>query len=81
MLVLSRKSNESIVIDGKIEIMIVAIQGQCVKLGIEAPSSVPVHRLEVQQRIAYENTLPSKKRNKAEYGAAPLHAVAGRAKK
>ena len=55
MLVLSRKSNESIVIDGKIKVMIVAIQGQSVKLGIDAPSSVPVNRLEVQKRIAYEN--------------------------
>ena len=55
MLVLSRKSNESIVIDGKIKIIIVAIQGQCVKLGIDAPLSVPVNRSEVQQRIAYES--------------------------
>ena len=55
MLVLSRKSNESIVIDGKIKVMIVAIQGHSVKLGIDAPSSVLVNRSEVQQRIAYEN--------------------------
>ena len=54
MLVLTRKSNESIVIDEKIRVMIVAIQGQCVKLGIDAPSSVPVNRSEVQQRIASE---------------------------
>ena len=59
MLVLSRKSNESIVIDGKIKVMIVAIQGQCVKLGIDAPSSVPVHRSEVQQRIAYQSVRSS----------------------
>ena len=55
MLVLTRKSNESIVIDGKIKVMIVAIQGECVKLGIDAPLSVPVNRSEVQQRIAYES--------------------------
>jgi carbon storage regulator len=54
MLVLSRKSNESIVIDGNIKVTIVAIRGQCVKLGIDAPLSVPVHRSEVQQRTAYE---------------------------
>jgi len=59
MLVLTRKSNESIVIDGKIKVMIVAIQGQCVKLGIDAPLSVPVNRSEVQQRIAYENARSS----------------------
>ena len=54
MLVLTRKSNESIVIDERIKVMIVAIQGQCVKLGIDAPSSVPVNRSEVHQRIACE---------------------------
>jgi len=59
MLVLSRKSNESIVIDGNIKVMIVAIQGQSVKLGIDAPSSVPVNRSEVEQRIAYENARSS----------------------
>ena len=59
MLVLSRKSNESIVIDGNIKVMIVAIQGQSVKLGIDAPSSVPVNRSEVQQRMAYENARSS----------------------
>ena len=59
MLVLTRKSNESIVIDGKIKVMIVAIQGQCVKLGIDAPLSVPVNRSEVQKRIEYENARSS----------------------
>ena len=62
MLVLSRKSNESIVIDGKIKVMIVAIQGQCVKLGIDAPLSVPVNRSEVQQRIAYESARSSQEK-------------------
>ena len=55
MLVLSRKSNESIVIDGNIKVIIVAIQGQSVKLGIDAPLSVPVNRSEVQKRIVYES--------------------------
>ena len=54
MLVLSRKSNEAIVIDGKIRVTIVAIRGQCVKVGIDAPPSVPVHRSEVWQRIERE---------------------------
>jgi carbon storage regulator len=54
MLVLTRRSNESIVIDEKIKVMVVAIQGQCVKLGIDAPLGVPVNRSEVQQRIANE---------------------------
>lgn len=55
MLVLSRKSNGSIVIAENIKVMMVAIQGQSVKLGIEAPSSVSVNRSEVQPRIAYES--------------------------
>jgi carbon storage regulator len=61
MLVLTRKSNETIVIDGKIKVTIVAIQGHCVRLGIDAPSSVPVNRSEVQERIANEKRalLPS----------------------
>jgi carbon storage regulator len=62
MLVLSRKSNESIVIDGNIKVMIVAIQGQSVKLGIDAPSSVPVNRSEVQRRIAYESARSSQEK-------------------
>ena len=59
MLFLTRKSNESIVIDGKIKVMIVAVQGHCVKLGIDAPLSVPVNRSEVQRRIAYESARSS----------------------
>jgi carbon storage regulator len=54
VLLLSRKTNEAIVIDGNIKVMIVAIQGDRVKLGIQAPLSVPVHRSEVQQKIARE---------------------------
>jgi len=54
MLVLSRKSNEAIVIGENIKVMIVAIQGHSVKLGIDAPSRVSVNRSEVQERIACE---------------------------
>ena len=64
MLVLTRRSNESIVIDEKIKVMVVAIQGQCVKLGIDAPLGVPVNRSEVQQRIAYENARSSQEKKK-----------------
>ena len=56
MLVLSRKSNESIVIDGRIKVKIVSIHGHSVKLGIEAPAEVAVNRAEVQQRIANERS-------------------------
>lgn len=47
MLVLSRKRNESIVIDGSIVITVVEIRGDKVRLGIEAPREVPIHRQEV----------------------------------
>lgn len=51
MLVLSRKRNESIVIADNIEITIVEIRGDKVRLGIEAPKEVPVHRREVYEQI------------------------------
>jgi carbon storage regulator len=51
MLVLSRKKNECIVIDDKITITVVEIRGDKVRLGIEAPTTVPVHREEVFDAI------------------------------
>lgn len=51
MLVLSRKKNESIVINNDITIVVVEIRGDKVRLGIEAPKDVSVHRLEVYQAI------------------------------
>ncbi len=51
MLVLSRKKNECIVIDDKITITVVEIRGDKVRLGIEAPMDVPVHREEVFEAI------------------------------
>lgn len=51
MLVLSRKKNESIVINDDITIVVVEIRGDKVRLGIEAPRDTPVHRLEVYEAI------------------------------
>ena len=51
MLVLSRKKNESIVISDEIAITVVEIRGDKVRLGINAPSEVPVHRREVYDAI------------------------------
>jgi carbon storage regulator len=51
MLVLSRKKNESIVINNDIVITIVEIRGDKVRLGIVAPKDVPVHREEVYEAI------------------------------
>jgi carbon storage regulator len=58
MLVLSRKKNESIVINGDVTITVVEIRGDKVRLGVVAPRSVPVHRQEVQEAI--NNGLPRK---------------------
>jgi carbon storage regulator len=51
MLVLSRRPNESIVIDEKIVITVIEIRGDKVRLGIEAPRDVPIHRSEVYEAI------------------------------
>ncbi|MDA0659641.1 MAG: carbon storage regulator CsrA [Planctomycetota bacterium] len=51
MLVLSRKKNESIVINNEITIVVVEIRGDKVRLGVEAPKEVPVHRREVYDAI------------------------------
>jgi carbon storage regulator len=55
MLILSRKLNESIVIDGRITVRIVRVDGDTVKLGISAPVEVPVHRQEVYEEIQLNN--------------------------
>ncbi len=55
MLVLSRKKNESIVINDDINIVVVEIRGDKVRLGIEAPKNVPVHRQEVYEAIRADN--------------------------
>lgn len=58
MLVLSRKRGQSVVIGGGvsglplIRVAVVEILGNTIKLGVEAPREVPVHRLEVAERIA-----------------------------
>jgi carbon storage regulator len=55
MLILSRKTGESIVIDGKIHVTVMRVEGEVVKLGIAAPSEVPVHRREVHEEIQRGN--------------------------
>ncbi len=65
MLVLSRKRNEQIVIGDRVVITIIEIRGDKVRLGIEAPADVPVHRQEVFEAI---------RRNNSTRGDAPLEA-------
>jgi carbon storage regulator len=55
MLVLSRKPGESVVIDGRIKVKIVRLDGDVVKLGIEAPADIPIHRQEVYDEIQQNN--------------------------
>ncbi len=65
MLVLSRKKSESIIINDNIIVMVVDVRGGRVRLGIEAPNEVPVHRREV-----YEETQLSRKASETN---APAH--------
>lgn len=55
MLVLSRKVTESIILGDNIEIKILAIEGEQVKIGIEAPKNVKIHRSEVYKAIQEQN--------------------------
>lgn len=55
MLVLTRKIDESIVIGDNIEVKLLAVDGSSIKLGIQAPRAVPVHRKEVYEEIVREN--------------------------
>ena len=60
MLVLSRQRDESIMIGDNVVITVVDIRGDKVRLGIEAPRDIPVHRQEVYEAIQRENLKASK---------------------
>jgi len=60
MLVLSRQRDETIMIGDDIEITIVDIRGDKVRLGITAPNEIPVHRKEVYDAIQQENKRAAK---------------------
>ena len=55
MLVLSRKQNQEIHIGDQVKITVLKVKGNTVRLGIEAPQSIPVHRQEVYDAIQREN--------------------------
>ncbi|MGG0583442.1 carbon storage regulator CsrA [Priestia megaterium] len=55
MLVLTRKLNETIKIGDEIEVTVLAVNGDQIKLGIQAPKSVDIHRQEIYEEIRNEN--------------------------
>lgn len=55
MLVLSRKLNESIMIGNDIEVTVLAVEGEQIKLGINAPKNIEIHRKEIYLSIQLEN--------------------------
>ena len=71
MLVLSRQRDESIVIGDNVVITIVDIRGDKVRLGIEAPGEIPVHRQEVYEAIQRENRKSGLQPSDAETSKAP----------
>jgi carbon storage regulator len=60
VLVLSRKTNESIIIGGKIEVVVLGVEGETVKLGIRAPKEVDIYRKELYETIQAANLEASK---------------------
>ena len=55
MLALSRKQGESIIIDNEIEVTILEIKGDQIKIGVNAPKTVPIYRKEIYQQIQNSN--------------------------
>jgi carbon storage regulator len=70
MLVLTRKSNQSIMIGDDIEVSVLAIMGEKVRIGIQAPRDIPVFRKEVYLEIQQEQTSGSGKGARDEVDAA-----------
>lgn len=71
MLVLSRKQDESIMIGDHIIVKIVSIHGDKVRIGIEAPKDVSIHREEVYQAIQRERNPPAEEQRMDDDGAPP----------
>lgn len=62
MLVLTRKVHQSIVIGDEIEVVVLEVRGEQVRLGIRAPKNVAVHRKEIYEQIQVENKESSEAR-------------------
>jgi len=77
MLVITRKPEQSIVIGGEVEVIVLGITKDGVRLGIKAPRSVQVHRREVFEAIAAENKAATVSRVSIQDAAALLRAAQG----
>lgn len=75
MLVLTRKKDQSLIINDNIEVTILDIQGDQIRIGINAPKSVSIHRKEVYLEIQEEN------RKAADIGLVSLESLMSRAQK
>jgi carbon storage regulator len=75
MLVITRKPEQSIVIAGEIEVIVLGISKDGVRLGIKAPRSVQVHRREVFEAIAAENLAATEAKVPLQDAAALLRAA------
>jgi len=78
MLVLSRKNNESIIISDNITVTVIEIRGDKVRLGIEAPKDVSVHRREVYEAIHAQDPCPPGKIRDRDPGNAPVTPDSGK---
>jgi carbon storage regulator len=58
MLILTRRINEALKIGDEVTVTVLGIQGNQVRIGVDAPKSVAVHRMEVFERIKSERGLP-----------------------
>ena len=77
MLVLSRKKNESIIINNDITIVVVEIRGDKARLGVDAPKEIPVHRREVYDAIQRNAAAAKQKEADASSAAADTSKAAG----
>jgi carbon storage regulator len=75
MLVITRKPEQSIVIGGEVEVIVLGITKDGVRLGIKAPRSVQVHRREVFEAIAAENRAAAETKVSVQDAAALLRAA------
>ena len=76
MLVLTRKTNEAIVIDGGIEVMVVQVRGNRVRLGFRAPSNISIQRRERLPLTADSSAATVPERETCYPGAAPRRSAA-----